>query len=31
MSKRLLDNPTNGAILANAFSFPLAFLHASEI
>ena len=31
MSIHLLDNTMNGAILAKAFSFPLAFLHTSEI
>ena len=31
MSIRLLDNPMNGAIVAKAFSFTLAFLHTSEI
>ena len=30
-SIRLLNNPINRAILAKAFSFPLAFLHKSEI
>ena len=31
MGIRLLDNPMNGVILAKAFSFPLVFLHTSEI
>ena len=31
MSICLLDNPMNGAILAKAFSFPLAFSHTSEM